>query len=54
MLFAAGVDALDPKAPHVALLVAPVPVRVLQRLFHSLSRDAYAILGTPPKALCEL
>lgn len=46
------VDALVPQGPHVGLLVAPVCVGMLQRLFCLLARDLEAVFGPAPKSLC--
>ena len=50
----AGVDALDPEGAHVTLLVAAIPVGVLQGLLHTFPSDPYAILCPSPESLGEL
>ena len=54
MLARRGVDALDPKTPEGALLVAPVAVGILQALLDLLDADAERRLGTTAIALGEL
>ena len=39
VLASTSVDASDPKSLEISLLCPPVPVRVLQTLFHSVDRN---------------
>ena len=41
-----GVDPLDPKRPEIALLIAPIPIRILLGLLDSLDGDPEDILPT--------
>jgi hypothetical protein len=54
VLASAGIYALDPQTTHVALLDAPVPVRILQRLLDALPGRANAVLAAPSEALGQL
>lgn len=52
VLASSGIDALDPKRAHVALLVAAVSVGVLQRFLYPLPRYSYAVFCPPSEPLC--
>lgn len=54
MLTSAGINALDPQSTHVTLLVAPIPVCILQGFLDALPRRANAVLAAPSEALGEL
>lgn len=47
----ASIDALYPKGTHVTLLIATVPVGILESLLHPLSGNPYAILGPASETL---
>lgn len=54
MLPGAGIDALNPKPSHVALLIATIPIRILQCLLHSLPGCPDAVLATTSEPLRQL
>ena len=54
MLPSAGIDALNPKPSHVALLIATIPIRILQCLLHSLPGCPDAVLATTSEPLRQL
>lgn len=49
-----SIDSFYPEGPHVPLLVAAIPVGVLQSLLHAFSSDPDAVLGSPSKPFCKL
>jgi len=49
MLAHAGIDALDPQAPEIALLAAPVAIGIAQPLLDLLDGDAEIGRGARPR-----